>query len=256
MRRINIYLLVFSLALISLDKFFLFNKIRIPAITVVQSFFIGVKNTIHDYSNSVHEHYLETRRLRKENIFLKSKIQKISLELQNTKNEKNDASKIYALLNVKYPHFNPLLAKLLVSPNFVNKDQLFLSFDEQQGKVKVSNVVINQNGVIGQVVTTRPGYAIVNFLSNPAFKIYVQNDEGVKLLLQGNGNDSMIINYVGISTKIAVGDILYTTGLDNIYPGHLPVAQVTSIKHTSNFMTITCQTIVKKDSIDFAMILI
>jgi rod shape-determining protein MreC len=245
-----------SLVLISIDRFILFNRIRIPAIARGQTLLLSVSHAFDDFSYSVRDSYVEYKRIRQENAILKAKIQKLTIELQTTKNAHDDASKIYSLLHTEYSDFKPILAKALVSPNFVSKEQILFAVDKQQNKIKISNVVVNQKGVIGQVINTSPGYAIVNFLSASNFKIYVQNASGSKLLLQGNGNDSMIINYLGLTTKIAVGDVLYTTGLDNSYPANLPVAKVNSIKKNGNFLTVYCQTIVKKDTIDFAMILI
>lgn len=255
--KINLALLIISIVFIIVDKLFFFAHIRVPTVAKIQQIVLRISHLVNDYQVLVKNTYGSSKHLREENAKLKANLEKLSINLKIAQNLYDDESKIHTLLtnSKQYQYRNPVLAQYLLSPDFINKEQIMFTVYKPDN-IQVSSPVINSIGLIGQVLTTKDNYVTVHFLSTPNFKIYVQNDNGSKLLLQGNGNDSMIGNYANINNDITVGNVLYTTGLDNNYPKHTPVAIVNNIKKNGNVFTVDCNTIVKKDQIDFAVILI
>lgn len=94
-------------------------------------------------------------------------------------------------------------------------------------------------------------------LSSPDIKTYGQlaksND---KLLLNGLGNGLFEVVNFNSTTKIQVGDVIETTGLDEIFPAHYAIAKVHEIR-TENGLSnrIICKSTINFSDIDYLVVL-
>ena len=59
--------------------------------------------------------------------------------------------------------------------------------------------------------------------------------------LKGLGNGSARVDYVPTGQKVEVGEMLYTSGEDRVFPKGLPVGKVTGVHEGGNFQDITVQ---------------
>ena len=122
---------------------------------------------------------------------------------------------------------------------------------------QIGAAVVNREGVIGQVYNVNANSSQVTLITNPEFKIYVeQSVTKSKMLAQGSGNGNIIVRYLDKNDKIQAGDILETTGLDDVYPARVPVAKVVKVFYENNgFNSALCVPVVDFHQLQYVLVL-
>ncbi len=97
-----------------------------------------------------------------------------------------------------------------------------------QNLIQAGQVVVDKNGLLGQVTNIQPFSAEVSIVTDNKQVVPIMVERtGERALLYGNGQD-VDLRYFPIDGDLQVGDILVTSGLDDIYPPGIPVAKVNS----------------------------
>lgn len=109
--------------------------------------------------------------------------------------------------------------------------------------IRPGQAVIDERGVIGQVVRGFPLTAEVQLLTDKwqAIPVQVQRT-GLRSVLSGAGAGLLEMRFLATTADVRIGDILMTSGLDGIYPAGLPVAKVERIDRGNgdDFARIRC----------------
>jgi rod shape-determining protein MreC len=112
--------------------------------------------------------------------------------------------------------------------------------------------VIDEHGVMGQVIQTTPNSSTVMLISDPEHAISVQFiKNGIRSVAFGNGStDQLELRYLPVTANVSVGDELVTSGLGGRFPPDYPVASVTSVvlDPTNGFVSAIAQPRAKLDS--------
>ncbi len=97
--------------------------------------------------------------------------------------------------------------------------------------VDIGHAVIDDYGVMGQVIHVNPHTATTILISDPDHATPVQFiRSGVRSVAFGNGNtDQLEIRYLPATAAIQIGDELITSGLGGRFPADYPVATVSAI---------------------------
>jgi len=99
-----------------------------------------------------------------------------------------------------------------------------------QDGVLAGQPVIDEKGIIGQITRSFPFSAELTLLTDKNLAVPVQIERtGQRSVVFGLGNGQMELRYMPASADIVVGDLLYTSGLDNVYPAGFQVARVTQV---------------------------
>lgn len=108
-------------------------------------------------------------------------------------------------------------------------DKLIINQGSKAG-IHLGQGVVDGKGLIGQVTAVHPFNAeITLLLDNKQVTPIMIERTGERSLLYGTGN-SVEMRYLPIEADLKVGDILVTSGLDDVYPSGVPVATVISAK--------------------------
>lgn len=113
-----------------------------------------------------------------------------------------------------------------------------------QHGIAAGQAVVDEIGVIGQVVRVFPLTAEVSLLTDKEQSIPVQvRRNGLRAVLQGAGAGNMELRFLAANAEVQEGDTLETSGLDGIYLPGLPVAKVRHIDRDNSFAfaRITCE---------------
>ncbi len=112
--------------------------------------------------------------------------------------------------------------------------------------------VIDDYGVMGQIIHSTPNSSTVMLISDPEHAIPVQFvRSGLRSVAFGNGNtDQLELRFLPATANIEVGDQLVTSGLGGRFPSDYPVASIVSISHdkTHGFMSALAQPLARLDS--------
>lgn len=102
--------------------------------------------------------------------------------------------------------------------------------------IQVGQAVIDEKGVVGQITQTFPFTSEVTLITDKNQSIYAKiRRTGQRALAFGMSNGLLDLRYVPHHMDVKIGDVLETSGLDNIYPAGFPVAKVVKIDRNPAF---------------------
>jgi rod shape-determining protein MreC len=250
--------ILLSIMLILLDKFSFINKIRDSSSIYLHKQIAIIEYRITNYPRLILLQKHQQRNLEIENLHLKKQIEQYATIINQQKNQTATQQELDGLkFNSKlYNNFAINVARTIIDINYLVNNKVLID-KGSLNKVALGNVVVNKEGVVGQIIATNPQNAQVTLITNPEYSIYVQNNSSKsKMLAQGMGNNALIVKYINKRDTLKVGDILVTTGLDDLYPGNLPVARITKIFSENNgFNKAICEPIVNFNKLQYVLVL-
>jgi rod shape-determining protein MreC len=105
--------------------------------------------------------------------------------------------------------------------------------------------VVDANGLVGQVTRVYPWSAEVSLLTDRSQGAPVLNmRNGLRIIVSGQGSDNFLeVRFLDMHADLQPDDLLYTSGIDGIYPAGIPVARVvkTEPPHHTPFARALCQ---------------
>lgn len=259
MQRIKFWLILFSILLILLDKFSFISKIRDSSTVFITKQITLIRNKITIYPYLVFLEESKQHQLEVENAQLKRQIEQYALIAKQEKNHRANASEL-ALLTTShqllYNDFKVIVARAIINVDYLLNNKILIDAGTTNG-IHVGNAVVNKDGVVGQIGITNDHDAQVTLITNPNYKIYLQNSiSKSKMLAQGIAKNSLLVKYINKNESLAVGNILVTTGLDNLYPANIPVAKVTKIFAENNsFNSALCTPVVNFNNLQYVLVL-
>ncbi len=128
----------------------------------------------------------------------------------------------------------------------------------QQASIAAGQPAIDEAGVVGQVTRVFPFSAEITLITDKDQVVPVQVVRtGQRSVVFGLGNGQLELRYMPANADIQVGDLLVTSGLDDIYLPGFPVAKVVNIERDSaySFARIFCVPIAGVENFGEVMIL-
>jgi rod shape-determining protein MreC len=119
--------------------------------------------------------------------------------------------------------------------------------------------VIDDRGVIGQVIEVMPFNSSVMLITDPGHAMPVQIQRtGLRTLVYGTGSVSLLrVPFLNQNSDIREGDILISSGLGGRFPNGYPVAEITDVRiiEDEKFMQISARPIAKLDRSNHVLLL-
>ncbi len=107
--------------------------------------------------------------------------------------------------------------------------EIFLDRGTRHG-VRPGTAVTTPEGIVGKTVVVHSGSSMVLLISDSeAGAGVLLARSGEPGVLRGTGTWDCRIDYIGPHVRVAVGEFVYTSGLDGVFPRGLPVGQVSSV---------------------------
>lgn len=175
--------------------------------------------------------YFQLINVREENAQLKAAVDSLKMENSRYIEMLSGHKRLEELLQFKQSMSETSLASRVIG---LDPTGWFKSVIIDKGKdegVRLDMSVVNANGIVGRVVSVSPNYAKVLLIidQNSAVDCLVQRsrERGIAV---GLSTDICKLNYVQKSGDVAVGDIIVSSGLADIFPKGLPVGEVLNVK--------------------------
>lgn len=127
-------------------------------------------------------------------------------------------------------------AELLYEAGDPYSRKIFINRGARQGIV-AGAPVINEAGVLGQVVEVYPLSAVVTLLTDRDAAIPVLNTRTQQrgaAFGGAEGGTALELRFVAANADVQPGDALTTSGVDGVYPPGLPVAKVARVERRSD----------------------
>jgi len=203
-------------------------SVLVPPQRVVASAIHGVKGVFSGYAG--------LRGARDENRRLHEKVRTLETQLQATQEQIGEASRLREILELRpilpFPTFTAQVIAREGVPWFRN-----LTIDKGQKDGVVLNApVLGVGGVLGRVVAVGPTAAKVQLLLDRDCGVGVRIERtrttavvAGQVAFSDSGTSELLMKYVPVLADVVVGDVVVTSGLDQIYPKGLVVGRVRSV---------------------------
>jgi len=98
--------------------------------------------------------------------------------------------------------------------------------------IQAGQIVMDDKGIVGQITRVYPWLSEVTLITEKDHAVPVEIlRNGLRTIVFGAGNTSqLVLRYMPTSADIENGDLLVTSGIDEIYPPGIPVATVVKIE--------------------------
>lgn len=194
--------------------------------------------------------YDENNRLKSELLVLQHKNESLIAELKTL----HHLETLYDKLTF-FPQ-KKVIARVLGSMYSFSKATMVLSLPQDQDPEVIQSMVFTEDGLVGRILQISAEKATVLMVTDHQSRIPVRcKRNGVQALLLGNGSlflDVDLIDSILDTDELGLcaDDILYTSGLDDIFAPDIPVAKIVSIKDDA----IKAKPIVDLSTIQFAYV--
>ena len=151
-----------------------------------------------------------------------------------------------------------LVAEVLSVERRSDRHRLILDKGQRDG-VRVGQAVIDETGLLGQVVQVMPGLAQVMLITDVSHAVPLVNERsGQQFVAEGIGDRQQLsVRFISPSTNVQIGDVLITSGLGRRFPRGYPVGEIVSITPIEGdaFVDVRLEISARPESVDHALVL-
>ena len=193
-----------------------------PLVYLEQAVFGSATALVHDYLFLVNLNE-ENRRLAEENVRLKA-------ELHQLRGIKNLAEREY-LSALTAPVLFEFVPGSVIHRNLrYFSDTMIVNLGTMSG-IAPNQPVITGEGIAGRVIASNILVSEVELIIDPlASAGALLEDSRQQCVVRGTGTSLLSLDFVSVSEPVRIGEIVYTSGTDGIYPKDLPIGKIVSKK--------------------------
>lgn len=185
--------------------------------------------------SSYFESFSNLRTAQTENDILKQEVQRLNVDVQTAQSLKAENERLKSLLELKEHSAYSFLAAQIIgrdasawfSTSIINRGSL--------DGVKLNMPIVTNGGLVGRVTAVSPLTAQIDLITKNKSgvgavvgELGTSNTLGV---ITGSGKKDLLeMGYVPGSVEVAVGELVYTTGQDGIYPAGLKLGEVVEVR--------------------------
>ncbi len=183
--------------------------------------------------------YVTLRRADAENRRLQSQVDSLKIENIFLKNELNTADRAKALQIFQAQAQSRTLAATRIGVGAGANSKVVFVDRGTLMSVQRGMGVITPDGIVGKVIAVYPTASEVMLITDPEFAAGVVSQKNqTRGTIKGLGTPLCKMDYVPIGEKVDVGEWLYTSGDDRIFPRGFPVGVVKSVKDAQPYKEI------------------
>lgn len=180
------------------------------------------------------ERYVDLVGLKQQNEALSEEIKALRLENMTLRERAEATARVEKLLGFpEPPEWRREGARVVaqrVGPTAI-LETILVDRGNLSGAVEDTPVLCTE-GVVGRIYRAGMSVSTVLLMVDPSSRIAVVGREGRATgIVYGMGaGEPLRVKYVGMSSQVEPGEILFTSGMDGVYPKGLPVAKVRSVR--------------------------
>ena len=218
----------------------------------VQSPVTTVSSSVNNYFRSISS----LRTAQSENDLLKQRIQELEVEVQQKEDLSSENGRLKSFLELKEQSpYKILAAQIIGRDPSVWFDTSIINRGSLDG-VKLNMPIVTNGGLVGRVVAVSPLTAQIALITKDKSGLgAVVGELGNSSALgpvSGSGKkETLEMGYVPGSVEVRVGETVYTTGQDGIYPAGLKLGEIVEVR--SGSATVPHQIFIKPSANLYAM---
>ena len=200
----------------------------------VQSPVTTVSSSVSNYFQS----FANLRSAQSENDVLKQRVQELEVEVQQKGELSSENERLKSLLDLKEKsQYKILTARIIGRDPSAWFNSSIINRGSLDG-VKLNMAIVTNGGLVGRVTAISPLTSQVDLITKNKSglggvigELGTSNALGV---VSGTGKKELLeMGYVPGSVEVQVGEIVYTTGQDGIYPAGLKLGEIVEVRSGS-----------------------
>lgn len=181
-------------------------------------------------------------KLRRENTAMRAELLQARVRLQKLAELSAENTRLRGLLNTPLIIDGRMLISEIIGTDTDPLRQILVINKGRQEQVVEGQTVLDDKGVMGQIVDVYPHSARVMLLSDKEHSVSVRIDRtGMRGIVSGIGDSGrLLMQYVPNTADVKVGDRVITSGLGERFPAGYPVGSISEIQRhgSGEFATI------------------
>ena len=201
---------------------------------VVADFIQSPVTTVTASTSNYFASIANLRSAQSENDAMKQKIQELEVELKAKEELTAENERLRGLLELKEKSkYKVLTARIIGRDPSVWFDSAIINQGSLNG-VKLNMPVVTDGGIVGRVTAVSPLTAQVDLITRDKSGVgavigEIAGSNALGVVVGTSKRDVVEMRYVSGSTDVKVGQIVYTTGQDAIYPAGLKIGEIVEI---------------------------
>ncbi len=192
--------------------------------------------------------YLYLINVQKENKLLRQSLASLQSENSRLREKEVMVDRLKMLLTYKeHSKVDTIVAGVIGRKPSQWFDTIMINKGHSDG-IQIDMGVLSPQGIVGKIIDTGPHYAQVLLISdrNSAIGTMVQRtrDEGIA---QGIDLNTLQLKYLPHDSKVSIGDVLVTSGMEGSFPKGLKIGQVKDIELREGEMFLKIKTTIGAD---------
>jgi rod shape-determining protein MreC len=181
--------------------------------------------------------YIDLRGARRENAELRERLGTLELSLQEKEQRAEEGVRLRVLVGLQGKLAMPTLVAEVVARDGVPWFRTLTLNKGTADGVALNAAVLSPTGVLGRVIMVGPHAAKVQLLlDRQASAAVMLKDSGINGVTEGqvgladSNSRELLLEYIPSLTEVAVGDMVITSGLDQVFPKGLMVGRVSKVE--------------------------
>jgi len=226
----------------------------------VQALFAPPQRAISGAVNGVRgvwENYLDLRHARSQTRSLEEELFRQRLKVHELREQTLELQRLRALVDFKDKSPNKLIAARVIGSGATDVSSVVFINRGSEAGVQPNLAVITPEGIVGKVQRVFYGSAQVLLITDSDSGVgCILENSRVHGILKGQNAASGTLQYVLNDENVEVGEKVYTSGEDRIYPKGLPAGTVSAVRAGSPFKQITVQPLVRLNRLEEVLVVI
>lgn len=196
----------------------------------IQSPTTSVTSSISNYFTS----FASLRSAQTENDVLKQRVQELEVEKKQKGELASENERLRNLLSLKeQSKYNVLIARIIGRDPSAWFDSSIIDLGSLNG-VKLNMPVVTDGGLVGRVTAVSPLTAQVDLITRDKSGIgavigQIGESNALGVVSGTSKKDILEMKYVSGSTDVQIGQAVFTTGQDGIFPSGLKIGEIVNI---------------------------
>lgn len=203
--------------------------------------FGGIQNIFISFSTSVRETagiYLNLVNIKKNNRILTAKMQELESKLLLFQELQQENKRLNSLMDFKQKTQYELVSAKIIGLDLLGERFTVRINRGEKNQLAKGMAVITPEGVVGYILKVHKKSSIILLITDRYAVVdsIVQNSRA-RGIAEGNGPNSVRLKYLQRADEVNEGDLIVTSGLDNIFPKGFPVGHVKSVSKNKSDIT-------------------
>lgn len=233
------------------------NVFQKVALYVMTPFDI-TSTAIKSVPRKVNRFFMPRRRIVAQNRQLTKENEKLRRQLVAMRSTEKENNKLRDILDLRKNVDRTSVSAEIVSRTPANWfDTAVIDIGTDYG-IKRGDCVVNDNGLIGQIFEANNNSSCIIYLTDSTSAVGAMIDRSrVAGILQGQGTDYLLLNYLHKDADVREGDTVISSGMGGVVPKGIIIGTVSEIKRDASAGTTLAKVVpsVKFDELEYVFVL-